>query len=255
MKIISRYHSKIIVSVALLACVATISSCTGQNVTKYTPGQIDLDKAKGFQQAGRYELAIESYMEIKNKYPLSSEAVIAELELAETFYLQGSYVESRAGFESFRDLHPKHPRVDFCAYRIAMTYYKKIPSTNDRDLSAAADAIISFEKFIEEYPKSKYVAKANRSIQTCKRRLADKEYKIAKFYFKTKEYRAAAGRFRAMLKRHRDQGFNESALFHLGLCYYELDEQKLAKETLNLFLKQHANSKHINEAKRILKEI
>jgi len=255
MKNILSKLSKITVIIALLPCFLYLTGCATQGVATFTPGQIDLGKAKGFQRAGRYDLAIETYTLIKNKYPLSKEAVIAELELAETFYLQGSYVEARAGFETFQELHPKHARVDFCGYRIAMTHYKKIPTTNDRDLSSALGAIEAFKKFIAAYPKSKYVSEANNKIRICKTRLAEKEYKIAKFYVKTQKYAAAAGRFRNILKKHRGQGFNESTLFHLGLCYYKLKNEKMAKETLQLFLKQHAKSQYASEAKKMLKEI
>jgi len=85
--------------------------------------------------------------------------------------------------------------------------------------------------------------------------LAEKEYSIARFYLKTKHYEAAAGRFRDTLKRHRGLGFNEKALFHLGVCYYKMKDEKLARETLELFIKRHADSKFKDKAEKMLKEL
>ena len=230
------------------------AGCSSKNVG-LNPGQIDLKKAKEYQEAGRYELAIENYTNIKNKYPLSPEAVEAELELSETYYLQGSYVEARAGFEAFRDLHPRHEKADFALFRIAMSHYKETPSTIDRDLQPAFDAISAFDTFLKTYPKSSHVKEAQEKREDCRKKLAEKELYIANFYFKMKQYEAAAGRFRTILKKYRGVDFEEKALFHLAMCYHELKDKKSEKETLDLFLKEFPNSTFTTQAKSMLKDL
>src|SRR3989338_10903192 len=115
MKIVSSKMPKLI---AIIALFSFLAGCSSKGTKTMTQGEIDLQTAKEFQEAGRYQLAIDHYSNIKNKYPLSPEAVEAELELSETYYLQGSYIEARASFEAFIDLHPNHKKIDFAAYRI-----------------------------------------------------------------------------------------------------------------------------------------
>ena len=226
--------------------------CASKGTKNTSPEKIDLQKAKDFQQAGRYELAIENYSTVKNKYPLSPEAVEAELELAETYYLQGSYVESRVAFEAFIDLHPLHEKIDFAAYRVAMSHYKQIPSTTDRDMTSAAAAIKEIDHFLESYPKSQYATELLQKREECGKKLAEKEIYIARFYFKKEAYRAAAGRYRVVLKKHRKLGFDEEALYKLALCYYELHLKKKAKRVANVFLKHYPHSTYTSDVKSLL---
>ncbi|MBI3018263.1 MAG: outer membrane protein assembly factor BamD, partial [Deltaproteobacteria bacterium] len=84
-----------------LLALALLAGCAYKELNKQKAETLDLQRAKDFQKAGRYDLAIEKFEAIKNKYPLSPEAIEAELEIAESYYLQGSYVESLAYFQSF----------------------------------------------------------------------------------------------------------------------------------------------------------
>ena len=231
------------------------SACASQPTTQVTQGQIDLAEAKRYQEAGRYELAIEQYSTIKNKYPLSPEAVEAELELAETFYLEGSYPAARTGFETFIELHPRHAKVPFSAFRAAMTYYKEIPPTIDRDLAPAASAVAAFDKFLKSYSSSPHAKDDKAFKQEALKKFAEKEYYIANFYYKRKEYKAASGRFIKLLKSYPNLGYDEKALFHLGLCYYKLDNKPEAERVLNRFLTHYPKSIHVDEARQILKNI
>lgn len=252
MKNVAIQHFQKFSLIILVAFLSYLVGCAPGQLKTRTPGEIDLARAKNFQKAGRYDLAIEHYSNIKNKYPLSPEAVEAGIELAETFYLQNSQIEARAGFESFIELHPNHKRVDFAAYRIGMSYYKQIPSTTDRDLTPATMAIAAFKNFLKNYPKSSYVKEAKAKSQDALSKLAEKEYYIASFYFKRKEYKAAEGRYRRVLKEYRGAGYDEKALFQLGMCYYNQESKRKAKHTLDLFVKKYSNSVHAAEAKKLL---
>jgi outer membrane protein assembly factor BamD len=239
----------------VIGIIILLASCSSKNTKDLSQGQIDLGRAKEFQQAGRFELATEHYMEIKNKYPLSPEATVAELELAETYYLQGAHAEARAAFEAFRDLHPRHKEVHFASFRIAMSHYKALPKTIDRDLASAKQAIEAFATFLKDFPKSSFAEEAKTKKRECETKLGNKELYIADFYFKTKEYKPAASRYRYILKHYRDLGMEEKSLFHLGLCYVKLDEKKNAKKTLSVFVKRYKDSKHTKQAQKLLSEL
>ena len=235
-----------------LLALALLAGCSSKEVATKKVETLDLKRAKDFQKAGRYDLAIEKFEAIKNKYPLTPEAIEAELEIAESYYLQGAYVESLAYFQSFHDLHPNYKRVDFSSFRVAMSYYKQIPSTIDRDLSAASKAIEAFDEFLDRYPRSSYVSEAQTKKKECFSKLAQKEYYIGDFYFRQKKYQSAAGRFKIILKKYNGLGLEEKVLFQLGMCYYYLNEKAEAKKTLSEFVKQFPSSKQVSEANAVL---
>lgn len=242
-------------SIFFAAYFLVFFACSSKDIIQKTPEQLDLQKAKSYQKAARYDLALERYETIKNKYPLSSEAIEAELEIAETYYLQGSYVESLAYFKSFQDLHPNHSKVDFASFKIAMSHYKQIPSTIDRDLTTAAQAVEAFDHFSASHPKSSYAKQASEKRRECLMKLAEKELYVANFYLQRKKYSSAMGRLKFLLQKYPNLGFDEKALFHLGLCYYYLKEKSLARQTLIKFLKQFPKSEYAAKANAILKDI
>lgn len=232
-----------------------MAGCSSKDLANKTPEQIDLQKAKDFQSIGRYDLALERYENIKNKYPLSPEAIEAELEISETYYLQASYPEALVAFQTFRDLHPIHKRIDFAYFRVAMCHYMQLPSTIDRDLTDAKKAIEAFEDFLSKYPKSTYVAEAKEKRQDCIKKLSEKEYYIANYYYNQKVYSSAIGRFKTILQRYKDAGLEEKVLFQLGMCYYFTDKKAEAKNTLTQFLKKYPDSKSSKEANEVLHKI
>lgn len=247
-------NRKIVRATALCLSVL-ILSCASKKGEIVLPEQIDLKRAKEFQQAGRYELALDQYSQIKHKYPLSPAATEAELELAETFFLQGSYIEAQAAFETFRDLHPTHPKVDFAAFRMGMSFFNQIPQTIDRDLTPATKAIKSFEEFSQNYPKSSYVSEALEKKELCRKKLAEKEYYIADFYLKREHYSAAERRLKVILRQYRNLGFDEKALFYLGFCYYQLKNKDKAKRVFTRLTEKFPQSSFTDEAKKILKDL
>ena len=237
-----------------LLALALLAGCASTELAKQKPEILDLQRAKDFQKAGRYDLAIEKFEAIKNRYPLSPEAVEAELEIAESYYLQASYVESLAYFQSFRDLHPNHKKADFASFRVSMSYYKQIPPTIDRDLSAATKAIEAFDEFLDRYPQSQYMSQAQEKRQDSLSQLARKEYYIGDFYYRQKQYSSAVGRFKIILKKYKGLGLDEKVLFQLGMCYYYLNEKTEAKKMLTEFVKQFPSSKQVPEANVVLKK-
>lgn len=239
-----------------MVCLSIVAlSCASKKGEIVTPEQIDLKRAKDFQESGRYELAVEQYSQIKNKYPLSPAATEAELELAETFFLQGSYIEAQAAFETFRDLHPTHTKVDFAAFRIGVSYFNQIPPTIDRDLTQATKAIKAFDEFSQNYPKSSYVTEAMEKKEQCRKKLVEKEYYIADFYLKREQYKAAERRLKGILRQYRNLGFDEEALFYLGFCYYQLKNKDKAKRILTRLTEKFPQSSFTDKAKKILEDL
>lgn len=232
-----------------------ILSCASKKAEVISPEQIDLRRGKEFQEAGRYELAIEQFSQIKNKYPLSPVATEAELELAETLFLQGSYLEAQAAFDTFRDLHPTHSKVDFASFMIGMSYFNQIPATIDRDLTPATEAIKALDEFIENYPTSTHISEAEQKKELCRKKLAEKELYIADFYLKREQYRAAERRLKIVLRQYRNLGFDEKALFQLGFCYYQLSNKDKAKRVLTRLREKFPKSPFSDDAKKILKDL
>ncbi len=136
---------------------------------------------------------------------------------ADILFKQGNFVEAAAAYLLFRDSHPKHKRLGYVTWRIAESYYNQLPSTYDRDLSSASEAVKYYNEVIRRFPGTEHAGKSNDRIIECSLMLEQKEQYIADFYFKTGVYDAARFRYLDILKNIK----NDSIIEHSKLRVVE----------------------------------
>ena len=231
-----------------------LTSCTDKEVVGDDPEGL-YRQAEDLYKDEKFLLAVEKYREVKNRYPYSSKAIEAELRIADCFFEQESYIEAESAYEVFKELHPTYPKIDYVQYRIAMSYYNQIPSVSTRDLSAVHRAMESFETLINKYPSSEYVAKARELQIEAKKKLADHENFVADFYYQRKHYLSASYRYASLLKDFPNLGYDEEALFRLGVCYLNTQMFTNAKDAFNRFLTKFPESAYRGQVESNLKNI
>ncbi len=190
-----------------------LSSCASSTKNQNTPEAM-FAQAKEFEEGERFDIAISKYNDVRNKFPYSPLATEAELAIADAQFKRENYVESQIYYQNFRDLHPRHKKIDYVVYRTAMSYYMQLPETIDRDLTLGNDAIYHFDEVIKSYPNSEYANDAKMKKQDVLTRLAEKELYIADFYFKNKQYAPALKRYEQCLSKFSGIGLDPRA--HLG---------------------------------------
>jgi outer membrane protein assembly factor BamD len=150
-------------SVGLTGCAG------GDDVTK--PITYSLTAKQNYEK-GLAELKDENYPEaqkyfqfVKQKFPFSKFAVLAELAIADTQFSRGNYTESVDSYKAFIRLHPTHEKVEdgYAAFRVGQCYFKDMPDdiwllppSYEKDQSAVNDALRELDDFRKRYPDSKY---------------------------------------------------------------------------------------------------
>lgn len=208
--------------------------------------------AEKFQKSSRFEEALAQYNEVKNKFPYSKLATEAKLRIADIYFERGEYPEAQASYQSFKELHPNHPRADYATYQLAMSYYKQLPPTIDRDLSLASRAMIYFDEVSSTYPNSEYAPKAREGKENILKMLAEKEYYIGNFYFIREHYLAALGRFEELLNKYPGLGLDKEALYRAAISAYRVKEYPKAKYYYERLISQHGNSDEARSAREEL---
>src|SRR5687768_7767486 len=75
---------------------------------------------------GRNFVEAEKFFEyVRTKYPFLDLAKEAELKLADTDFERDQFPEARDRYQTFVRLHPTHAKVDYAAFRGALTHYKE----------------------------------------------------------------------------------------------------------------------------------
>jgi len=91
-------------------------------------------------------------------------------------------------------------------------------------------AIEKFQKFVNMYPKSKWVADANENIDKLRFKLQKKDFEIAKLYYKIEEYKSAVIAFNNLVKEYPDTPFKEESLYYIAISYYEYANKSIANK-------------------------
>jgi outer membrane protein assembly factor BamD len=232
----------------LILCSLLVFGCASEEKNLDTPEGM-FAHAKEFDDAERYDIAIQKYSDVRNKFPYSQLATEAELAIADVYYKKESYAEAQLSFQNFRDLHPKHPRIDYVIFKTAMSYYLQLPETIDRDLSTGADAIYHFNEIIKLFPKSDYAKEATENREDTFKRLAEKELYIANFYLKQKSHMAALRRYEGMLKKYSGHGLDAQA--HLGIirAAKAADDEAKVKQHKAILAKSFSDSDEFQTVK------
>ena len=175
---------------------------------------------------GRYKEAIEYFQKLKDWYPFSKYAILAELKIADSHYHLSQYDEAVFAYEEFEKLHPRNEAIPYVIYQIGRCYYDQI-DTIDRDQTPARKALETFQRLYKQFPDDQYARSGSEHIPKCLKSLAGNEYYIGVFYFKSKHYQAALQRFMAVLSNYPDVGYHQKALQFIAKC-----EASIAEETM-----------------------
>ncbi|RLC08843.1 MAG: outer membrane protein assembly factor BamD, partial [Deltaproteobacteria bacterium] len=127
------------------------------------------------------------------------------------------YEEAVFAYEEFESLHPRNEAIPYVIYQIGLCHFEQT-DTIDRDQTAAQRALDIFSRLVKKFPGDSYAAKARERIGQCKKNLAEHEFYVGLFYYKSKHYKAALGRFQMILSSYPDMPVHKDAVRYAGLC-------------------------------------
>jgi outer membrane protein assembly factor BamD len=216
--------------VAMLLC----SSCAwfiDSKTDEKTAQELVNDGMESFNRQ-RYRSAIESFQKLKDWYPFSKYAILAELKIADAHYYLEEYEAAIVAYESFENLHPRNEATPYVIFQRGMSYFKQM-ETVDRDQTSAKKAIEIFTRLKKTYPASEYAAQADNYIRLSLKNMAGHEFYVGEFYFKSKHYKAAIVRFKAVVTNYPDVGLTQKALEYITRCEVELAKQAPAEKSVS----------------------
>ncbi len=158
-----------------------------------------------------YRDAIKAYTDLKDWYPFSKYAILAELKIADAHFHLEQYPEAIAAYENFEKMHPKNEAVPYIINQIAMCWFNQI-DTIDRDATPAKNAMAAFKRLIRVFPDSEYSQEALVHIDACIDNIAGHELYVANFYNKTKKYEAALKRYQYIVENYAGTDQSQIAL-------------------------------------------
>ena len=179
-------------------------------------------------KSGSYKKSVELFQRVKEEYPLSPFAIMAEIGIADSFFSGKEYPEAGLAYGEFLNLHPTNENLPYVMYQIGMCYYNQI-TTIDRDQTEAFKALKEFERLIARFPGSKFSVMAEKMVRDCKKAMGDQEFYVGEFYFKIKEFRAALRRFEKIAREYANVGLDDKVNHFIGETKRRIAETEAKK--------------------------
>jgi len=236
----------ILLSLTLTACGKPVTTSDRTASDYLTEGETMFDK-------GLYEDAIANWEKVRESYYSPELNIIAELKIAEAYYLGEKYPEAAAAYEDFLKQHPNHDRVPDAMYQLGLAYYKQILPP-DRDQTATHNAMVTFQDLLKRFPGTREGEEIKVLINHCQDSLAAHEVVVGRFYLKTDRFDAAINRLEGVFKTYPNYYKRDEAWYYLGQAYVEKGEKAKAVKAFNTLIEDFASSPYINKAQKALKK-
>lgn len=184
-------------------------------------------------QDSDYKEAIESFQRLKEEYPLSKFAIMAELGIADSYFSKKEYAEAEMYYSDFMNLHPTNENLPYVMYQLGMCHYKQMSGV-DRDQTETLKAKKEFERLISRFPSSKFAFMSERKLRDCRKRLGEHEFYVGHFYFKIKKHKAALKRFETVAREYPDLGMDYKLSYFLHETKRLLEQEEWEEKGKNV---------------------
>lgn len=200
-------------------------------------------------QAGLYSEPLTTLGDVKTQYPYSRFAALAELRMADTHMRHQHHIEAIDGFRNFLKFHPTHAEAPYALSRIGEAYFAQIPQdwwflppSAEKEQDSIRQAIASYEDMLARYDAGDLAEVVRKHLGDCRRKLADHELYVARFYAKRDKHLAAALRAEGLLAEFDGLGLDAQALWIAAQSRAALGDTTQAQGHLDRLVAQFGQS-------------
>ena len=209
-------------------------------------------------ESSQYQLAEKYFEYVKTKFPFLEASRQAELRLADVSYERELWTEAADRYNGFVKLHPTHAKVDYAAYRAALSHYRDIPGdwfmlppSSEKDQTQVRAAWDALNEFTKTYTQSQYLEDAKKKQADIRDRLIRHEVYVADFYEKRDRWSAAASRLETVVQKYPGPD-DDRYLFRLHDLYSRLKDQPKARDALQRIITRLPGTPAAERAQKML---
>ncbi len=235
------------------------SACDNYNqVLKSDNVELKYEKAKEYYNQGKYFKAIPLLDELISIYRGKAELEDIYYIYCYAHYGQGNYLMAAYNFKNYYTFYPGSEKAEEAMFMVGKCYYQVSPDP-ELDQEYTLQAINAFQLFINSYPNSERVPRANEYIRLLRKKLERKAFDAAKLYYDMGQYQAAAISFENILFEYPDIAEAEYVQYLIVKSKYlfaknsiESKQAERYNETIEAyrrFKQKYPESEWINDAK------
>ena len=196
---------------------------------------------KAFEQ-GDVIFAAQKFNEAEILFPQSEWAPKSILMAAYSYYSQDYYYDAISELERFIQKYPKHERLNYAHFLLAICYYEQIVDEK-KDIGPLLSAQKEFKFIIKNYSNSDFALDSKFKLDFINDVLASKEIFLGRYYMKKEKWIAAINRFKQVVQLYDTTIYIEEALHRLVELHYRIGLIDEAKKYAKLLGYNYQSSK------------
>lgn len=214
--------------IAILLNVLLLAACTNKkvsnpiaNIDSKQPDKVLFDRAMDAMKHNRFDVSRLTLQTLINTYPDSEYIARAKLAIADSWYAEGgsaSQAQAEIEYKDFITFFPNMPEAAEAQLKIANIHYQQMEKP-DRDYTHAMRAEQEYRQLIMQFPDSKLVPEAKQRLREVQEVIAEREFRVGRFYYLRESYPAAIARLRSLVDKYPLYSKADEALYLLGQSY------------------------------------
>jgi outer membrane protein assembly factor BamD len=145
------------------------------------------------------------------------------------YYNQRDYTLASYYFKRYTTTYPSTPEAEECMFMAAYCNFMNSPEYT-LDQTITYDALKDLQLFTNTYPSSKRVSECNDLIDKLRLKLENKDFRIAKLYYRMDDYAAAITVLSNIVKDYPETPHKEEILFLTLKSYHNYAEQSILEK-------------------------
>lgn len=215
--------------IALAVMLALTTACTNKKVSNplakvdsKQPDKVLFDRGMDAMKHNRFDVARITMQTLIATYPDSEFVARAKLALADSWYAEGgtaALAQAEQEYKDFETFFPNMPEAAEAQLKIANIHFSQMEKP-DRDFTHAMRAEQEYRAVILQYPENqKIVAQAKEKLLQVQEVIADREFRVGRFYYLRDSYAAAIARLQSLVDRYPLYSRADEALYLVGQSY------------------------------------
>lgn len=236
---------------AMVLLAALLVACGGAQTAK-TPRaeaeQIYLDGMEHLAGGGLIE-AEQEFAKVLKLPSYLSVTELARLRLGDSQFHQHKYDEAIETYLAFAQRHDQSENVPYALFMVARAYFELAPTdlwfmppVEELDLSAVQQARIHLERFLRQYPRSRFATEAMALRAHCIDTQWAHSLYVVNFYWSRDNWLGTVFRLHQAMQRFPTRAQTEENFLRLALAYERLGWRTRAIEMWHYLHKRFADT-------------
>src|SRR5256885_9280836 len=185
------------------------------------PDKVLFDRAMDALKKNRFDVARVTLQTLINTYPDSEYVARAKLAIGDAWYKEGGstgLAQAEIEYKDFITFFPNMPEAAEAQLKVANIHYRQMEKP-DRDYTHARRAEDEYRQLILQFPDSKLVPHAEQRLREVQEVLAEREFRIGRFYYMRESWMAAIARLKTVTDSYPLYSNADEALYMIGSAY------------------------------------